>query len=63
MVLCDSFHVEGILFEFFKNREAREDDADNKIVVRELDVAWIKQFGQEAARLLRVVRLQASVLS
>jgi GrpB-like predicted nucleotidyltransferase (UPF0157 family) len=63
MVLCNSFHVERILFELFKNREAREDDADNKIVVRELDVAWIKQFGQEAARLLRVVRLQALVLS
>lgn len=62
MILRNPFHVKRVLFELLKNRKAREDDADDKIMVRELDVSRIEQFGQEAAGLLRVVRLYASVL-
>lgn len=62
MILRNPLHVERVFFEFRKHRKTRKDDTDDEIVVRELDVAWIEQFGQQAARLLRVMRLQASVL-
>ena len=33
VILCNPFHVEWIVFEFLKDVQAWEDDADNEVMI------------------------------
>lgn len=63
MIHRDALSVYGVLFERQEDVDAGEDDAHDEVVVGELDVAGVEEFGEQGTRGCRLVCLLVRMVS
>ena len=57
MILRNTLHVDKVGFQLQERFDVRQNDTDEEVVVRKLDVARIEEFGHHCAGLFRIVCL------